>query len=75
MTNGVGIVVASPLEASSMGSESGDLAADGLEIMGSKLADKGSLVAKLQELETLKAEAMAKFDGDIAALKRVLSFM
>jgi len=37
--------------------------------------DKTSLVAKLQELEVEKAKAVTRFDGDIAALKRVLSFM
>jgi hypothetical protein len=29
----------------------------------------------LSELENEKEKAIAKFDGDIAALKRVLSFM
>jgi hypothetical protein len=37
--------------------------------------DRRKLAEKLQELETMKAESMAKYDGDISALKRVLSFM
>ncbi|KAF8862029.1 hypothetical protein BDZ45DRAFT_799415 [Acephala macrosclerotiorum] len=36
--------------------------------------DKYSLMAKLQELELEKEKAVAKFDGDIEAVKRVLSF-
>jgi len=58
-----------------MGSESGDSAGDEMELVPSKSTDKASLTAKLQELQKLKEEAIAKFDGDIAALKRVLSFM
>ncbi|CZR69581.1 uncharacterized protein PAC_19481 [Phialocephala subalpina] len=38
-------------------------------------SEKTTLMAKLQQLEMEKVKAMAKFDGDIAALKRVLSFM
>lgn len=38
-------------------------------------SDKISLITKLSELEKEKEKAIAKFDGDIAALKRVLSFM
>lgn len=37
--------------------------------------DRRTLAEKLQELETMKAESMAKYDGDISALKRGLSFM
>jgi hypothetical protein len=44
-------------------------------IVTSKSTDKASSVAKLQELQPLRDEAMAKFDDDIAAWKRVLSFM
>jgi len=71
-------VVASPNGDSSTGSESGDSVHDELDAMPSKPTDKASLVAKLRELEVLKEEAMAKtakYDGDIAALRRVLSFM
>lgn len=39
------------------------------------LLEKMSLMTKLKELEDAKAKADAKFDGDIEALKRVLSFM
>ncbi|KAF8862028.1 hypothetical protein BDZ45DRAFT_222814 [Acephala macrosclerotiorum] len=46
-----------------------------LEVSTSVSSDKFSLIAKLQELETAKEKATAKFDGDIDALKRVLSFM
>jgi hypothetical protein len=46
-----------------------------MEITVAKSSEKASLVAKLQELQALKEEAIAKFDGDITALKRVLSFM
>jgi hypothetical protein len=58
-----------------MASESGESAVDEMETMVSKRLDKASLVAKLVELQALKEQSMAKFDGDIAALKRVLSFM
>jgi hypothetical protein len=75
ITNGNGVVAASPDEESSMASESGESAVDGMEMAESKASDKTSLVAKLRELQALKEESMAKFDGDIAALKRVLSFM
>jgi hypothetical protein len=68
-------MVASPNEECSMNSESGDSAIYGMEVMASKPSDKASLVAKLHELHTLKEESIAKFDGDITALKRVLSFM
>jgi hypothetical protein len=46
-----------------------------MEIVTSKSTDKASSVAKLQELQPLRDEAMAKFDDDIAAWKRVLFFM
>ena len=69
------MVAASPNEESSMASESRESAIDGIETEGSKASDKASLVTKLRELQALKEESMAKFDSDIAALKRVLSFM
>jgi len=75
ITNGNENHVTSPNGESSMGSESGESIGDEMEIMANKTTDKASLSAKLQELQTLKEEAIAKFDGDIAALKRVLSFM
>jgi hypothetical protein len=46
-----------------------------MEIVTSKATDKASSVAKLQELQPLRDEAMTKFDDDIAALERILSFM
>jgi hypothetical protein len=73
--NGNEVSVASPnLESSTVG-DSGESVGDGMEIVVSKSTDKASLVVKLQELQALKEESIAKFDGDIAALKRVLSFM
>jgi hypothetical protein len=56
-------------------SDGGELVGDGMEIVASKSTDKASLVVKLQELRALNEESIAKFDGDIAALKRVLSLM
>ncbi|KAN0102998.1 hypothetical protein V8E51_011311 [Hyaloscypha variabilis] len=75
LTNKNQETVTSPNGDSSMGSESGDSAGDEKELVPSKSTDKASLTAKLQELQKLKEEAIAKFDGDIAALKRVLFFM
>jgi hypothetical protein len=46
-----------------------------MEVVTPESTDKASLVAKLQQLQSLRNEAIAKYDGDIAALKRVLSFM
>ena len=46
-----------------------------VEVSTSIPPDKTSLTSKLQELEIEKEKAIAKFDGDIDALKRVLSFM
>jgi hypothetical protein len=69
------VVAASPNEESSMASVNEESAIDEMEIVESKPSDKASLVAKLRELQALKEESIAKFDGDIAALKRVLSFM
>jgi hypothetical protein len=75
ITNGNGVVAASPNEDSWMASESGESAINEMETTESKASDKASLIAKLRELQAFKEESMAKFDGDIAALKRVLSFM
>jgi hypothetical protein len=46
-----------------------------MEIVTSRSTDKASSVAKLQELQPLREEAMTKFVDDIAALEGVLSFM
>ena len=73
--NGNEVSVASPNLESSTVSDSGESVGDGTEIVVSKSADKASLVVKLQELQASREESIAKFDGDIAALKRVLSFM
>ncbi|KAH8749776.1 hypothetical protein F5882DRAFT_80484 [Hyaloscypha sp. PMI_1271] len=73
--NGNEVTVASPNLESSTVSDSGESVGDEMEIVASKSTDKASLVIKLQELQALKEESIAKFDGDIAALKRVLSFM
>jgi hypothetical protein len=75
VANGNGDIVTSPNAESSMASESGESCGDEMEITVAKSSEKASLVAKLQELQALKEEAIAKFDGDITALKRVLSFM
>lgn len=56
----------------------GGFAMDEIEMAGTKNSaslDRRTLAEKLQELETMKAESMAKYDGDISALKRVLSFL
>jgi hypothetical protein len=74
-TNGNRDVVTSPNGESSPAGESGESADGEMEIVTSKSTDKASSVAKLQELQPLRDEAMAKFDDDIAAWKRVLSFM
>jgi len=63
-------------EGSTTGSDDGDSDVEAVEMEGSSTpTEKSSLLAKLHELEALKVAAVAKFDGDIAALKRVLSFM
>jgi hypothetical protein len=59
----------------SISSENGSPAIVGVDMVASKSSDKTSLIAKLNELQALKEKSMAKFDDDIAALKRVLSFM
>jgi hypothetical protein len=56
-------------------SESGESASDDMETFTIDSSQKAFVIAKLQELESLKKEAIAKFDGDIAAFKKVLSYM
>jgi hypothetical protein len=73
-------IVTSPTDASSMANENGQSenrqsAVDEVPMVGSKPSDKMSLIAKLEELQALKEKSMANFDDDIAALKRVISFM
>jgi hypothetical protein len=46
-----------------------------IETTNANPLDRRTLSEKLQELETMKAESMEKYDGDISALRRVLSFM
>jgi hypothetical protein len=58
-----------------MASENERSATDELGVMGTKRSDKMSLIAKLGELQVLREKSMAKFDDDIAALERVISFM
>lgn len=73
--NGSAVTVVSPnLEGSPVG-DSTDSIGNEMEIVASKSTDKAPSVAKLQELQVFKEESIAKFDADIAALKRVLSFM
>ena len=62
-------------EGSTTSSEGRDSAVDEKEVGSLVCADRTSLAAKLLELESEKAMSMARFDADIAALKRVLSFM
>jgi hypothetical protein len=62
-------------EGSTTSSEGGDSAVGEKEVGSLVCADQTSLAAKLLELESEKAMSMARFDADIAALKRVLSFM
>jgi len=59
----------------SMASDNEQSAAEEVDTMGSKPADKMSLIAKLRELQASKEKSMTKFDDDIAALERVISFM
>jgi hypothetical protein len=73
-------IVTSPTDSSSMAnenrqSENRQSAVDEVPMVGSKPSDKMSLIAKLEELQALKEKSMANFDDDIAALKRVISFM
>jgi hypothetical protein len=70
-----GNIVTISNEESSMASEDGQPAIDQEEMLSSRRLDKTSLITKLNELQTLKEKCMAKFDGDIAALERVLSIM
>jgi hypothetical protein len=62
-------------EGSTTSSEGKDSAVDEKEVGSLVCADRASLAAKLLELESEKAVSMARFDADIAARKRVLSFM
>jgi hypothetical protein len=68
-------IATTPSEDCSMAGENENSAADEVDMMGSKQADKMSLIAKLRELQVLKEKSMTKFDDDIAALKRVISFL
>jgi hypothetical protein len=61
--------------ASDIGSESGDQTPTEVNIINSGLSQKILLQAKLRELEALKENWVAKIDGDIEAMKRVLSLM
>jgi hypothetical protein len=73
--DGKGEIITTPNDESSMASENERSAADEVDIMGSEPSDKKSLIAKLRELQASKEKSMTKFDDDIAALKRVISFM
>ena len=60
--------------------EDGKGTRSGVEAVGEVMeagegTDKSALMMKLRELEDDKAKAVGRFDGDIEALKRVLSFM
>lgn len=46
-----------------------------LDVISFNLPQKTMLQAKLRELEALKENWVAKMDGDIEAMKRVLSLM
>ena len=66
------------LDHSSVTSGEDGSAVNEIEIFGTTNAsslDRKTLAEKLQELEAMKVESMTKYDGDISALKRVLSFM
>jgi hypothetical protein len=73
--DGKGETVTIPNDESSMASDNERSAADEVDLMGSRPSDKMSLIAKLRELQASKEKSMTKFDDDIAALKRVISFM
>jgi hypothetical protein len=62
-------------EGSTTSSERRESTVDEKEVASLVSADRTSLAAKLLELESEKAMSMARFDADITALKRVLSFM
>jgi uncharacterized Zn-finger protein len=68
-------IATTPNDECSMASGNEQSAADEVDMTGSKPADKMSLIAKLRELQVSKEKSMTKFDDDIAALKRVISFM
>jgi hypothetical protein len=73
--DGKGGMATAPNDECAMPSENAQSAAGGMDMMGSKPSDKMSLIAKLRELQASKEKSMTKFDDDIAALKRVVSFM
>jgi hypothetical protein len=73
--DGKGGFVTTPNDESSITSENGQSAVDEVKMVGTKPSDKMSLIAKLGELQASKEKSMAKFDDDISALKRVISFM
>ena len=62
-------------EDSAMGSEDDDPVVEDVEMGTTTSSEKVLLKAKLHELEALKANWIAKLDGDIAAVKRTLSLM
>ena len=74
-TVGKGDEVTIPNGESAKTSESGESASDDMETFTPDSSQKAFVIAKLHELEALKKEAIAKFDGDIAAFKKVLSYM
>jgi hypothetical protein len=59
---------------SSMDSESEESVAEKVDMVATT-AEQASLIAKLQELQALKEEAVAKYNRDDAVVKRVLSLM
>ncbi len=71
--NSEGII--SPNREGSISSEKGYSAGDDMETVAPDSSQKAFVIAKLQELEALKKHAIAKFDGDIAAFKKVLSYL
>ena len=73
--DGKGGIATGPNDECSIASENEQSATDEVDMIGSKPADKMSLIAKLRELQVSKEKSMTKFDDDIAALKRVISFM
>jgi hypothetical protein len=62
-------------EGSTTSSERRESTVDEKEVASLVSANQTSLAAKLLELESEKAMSIARFDADITALKRVLSFM
>lgn len=58
---------------SAMGSDNDGSSNEEMDPSNSISLEKASLVGKLQELESMKEKAVAKFDREIEALKIVLS--